>query len=152
MNSAGAAPLLLSGITTSSTSTTHSGAPIRLSVRKLKKSGKGELLFSVTLADCDVDTFSAGGPGGQHQNRSQTGVRIKHRESGAVGESRETRSQLQNKRAAFRRMTETGKFRVWLNQKIMTEGRDLEAEVRREMQSQNILVEGYNGDSWEVIG
>lgn len=49
-------------------------------------------------------------------------------------------------------MTETGKFRVWLNQKIMTEGRDLEAEVRREMQSQNILVEGYNGDSWEVIG
>lgn len=118
----------------------------------MKKSGKGELLFSVTLADCDVDTFSAGGPGGQHQNRSQTGVRIKHRESGAVGESRETRSQLQNKRAAFRRMTETGKFRVWLNQKIMTEGRDLEAEVRREMQSQNILVEGYNGDSWEVIG
>lgn len=57
-----------------------------------QKERKREKLLSVTLADCDVHTFSAGGPGGQHQNTSNTGVRIIHRESGARGESRETRS------------------------------------------------------------
>lgn len=113
---------------------------------------KGELLFSVTLADCDVSTFSAGGPGGQHQNTSNTAVRIRHRDSGAVAESREFRSQHQNKKAAFRKMTETGKFKVWLNRKIMSDGKDPEAEVRRQMQPQYILVEGYNGNDWEVIG
>lgn len=73
-----------------------------------------ELLFSVTIADCQVHSFTAGGPGGQHQNRRHTGIRITHGPSLAVGESREYRSQLQNKRAAFTRMAETPKFRAWL--------------------------------------
>ena len=113
---------------------------------------KRELLFSVTLADCDVQTFAAGGPGGQHQNTSNTAIRITHRESGAVGESREHRSQLQNKKAAFRRMTASGKFRVWLNRKILLAGKDPEAEVRREMQPHNLLVEGRVDGDWTVIG
>lgn len=71
-----------------------------------------ELLFSVTLADCRVDTFRAGGKGGQNQNKRETGVRIVHKASGAVGEARDERSQLQNKRLAFRRMTETATFRT----------------------------------------
>ena len=37
-----------------------------------------------------------------------------HHPSGARGESREERSQLQNKRAAFLRMIETPKFQLWL--------------------------------------
>lgn len=70
------------------------------------------LLFSVTLADCDVQTFRAGGKGGQNQNKRDTGVRIIHRASGARGEARDERSQLQNKRAAFKRMTGHPLFRV----------------------------------------
>lgn len=70
------------------------------------------LLFSVTLADCDVQTFRAGGKGGQNQNKRDTGVRIIHRVSGARGEARDERSQLQNKRNAFKRMTEHPLFRV----------------------------------------
>lgn len=57
-------------------------------------------ILSVTMADCDLQTFSAGGPGGQRQNHVQTGVRIIHRASGARGESREERSQWQNKKLA----------------------------------------------------
>jgi len=73
-----------------------------------------ELLFSVTLDDCDVQTFKAGGPGGQNQNKRDTGVRVIHRASGARGESREQRSQLQNKRLAFERMARTPMFRAWV--------------------------------------
>jgi protein subunit release factor B len=72
-----------------------------------------ELLFSVTKADFDIQTFASGGPGGQHQNKTQSGVRIVHRDSGAVGESRESRSQHQNKEAAFLRLVETSKFKAW---------------------------------------
>lgn len=58
------------------------------------------LIKSVTLKDCCVDTFRAGGHGGQRQNKVETGVRIVHLESGAVGEARELASQIQNKRKA----------------------------------------------------
>jgi RF-1 domain len=72
------------------------------------------LLFSVSVKDdCDVQTFRAGGKGGQHQNKTETGVRIIHRASGAVGESREERSQLINKQLAFKKMVATDKFKTW---------------------------------------
>jgi protein subunit release factor A len=73
-----------------------------------------EHLLRVTIKDCEVQTFSSGGPGGQNQNRRSTGVRIIHRPSGAVGEARDERSQWQNKRSAFRRMAESVKFRIWI--------------------------------------
>lgn len=74
-----------------------------------------ELAFSVTAKDCKVQTFRSGGKGGQNQNKRDTGVRIIHEPSGAVGESREHRTQLENKRAAFRRMAEHVKFKIWVN-------------------------------------
>jgi peptide chain release factor 2 len=60
-----------------------------------------------------VQTFRAGGKGGQNQNARDTGVRVIHRPSGAVGESREERRQLQNKKRAFRRMGESAAFHRW---------------------------------------
>ena len=69
-----------------------------------------EKLFSVTLEDCEVQTFRSGGNGGQNQNTRDSGVRVIHPPSGARGESREERSQLQNKRKAFRRMAESASY------------------------------------------
>lgn len=71
-----------------------------------------ELLLSVTLKDCDVQTKRGSGAGGQNRNKRDTAVRIVHRASGAVGESQEQRSQLQNKQAAFRRMAQTPVFQA----------------------------------------
>ena len=76
---------------------------------------KRELLFTVTAKDCELETFRAGGKGGQHQNKKDTGVRIIHKDSGAVGESRSERSQYQNKKLAFQRLVEDKKFKVWVN-------------------------------------
>jgi RF-1 domain len=77
-----------------------------------------ERLLTVTIGDCRVDTFRSGGKGGQNQNKVESGVRVVHELSGAVGESREFRDQPQNKRAAFRRMAATPTFQRWLRAAI----------------------------------
>lgn len=53
------------------------------------------------LAECDVETFRAGGPGGQHQNKTESAVRLTHRPSGLVVTARASRSQHMNRRAAL---------------------------------------------------
>ena len=58
------------------------------------------------LAQCRVETFMAGGKGGQHQNRTESGVRLVHLPTGLVVTSREERSQHRNKATALRRLRE----------------------------------------------
>lgn len=113
--------------------------------------GKGEPFLSVTLKDCDVQHFRAGGKGGQNQNKRDTGTRVIHRDSGARGESREERSQLQNTKAAFRRMVQDPRFRIWLNRQIWYKGELPEQRVKRDMEPQNLRVEGRESGKWEVI-
>src|ERR671930_2141718 len=56
--------------------------------------------------DCDIEFFVAGGPGGQHRNKVETGVRLLHRPSGIVVTATERRSQAANREAAFERLAE----------------------------------------------
>jgi protein subunit release factor A len=53
------------------------------------------------MAECDVDTFRAGGPGGQHQNKTESAVRLTHRPSGIVVIARQSRSQHRNRQEAL---------------------------------------------------
>lgn len=108
-------------------------------------------ILSVTLKDCEVQTFRAGGKGGQNQNKRDTGVRIIHRASGARGEARDERSQLQNKKAAFRRMAESSTFRAWVR---LQAGRQqaIEAEVERMMAPHLIRTEVQREGRWVADG
>ena len=74
----------------------------------------GGLLFSVTKKDLRIEYFCAGGPGGQHQNKTASACRITHPPSGAVGECREERHQGMNQKTAFKRMVHSSKFQTWL--------------------------------------
>ena len=56
------------------------------------------------LAECDVQTFRAGGPGGQHQNVTDSAVRLVHRATRLTVTSRAQRSQYLNKMDALRRL------------------------------------------------
>ena len=73
---------------------------------------KKDYLFSVTKDDFEIQTFRSGGKGGQHQNTTDSGVRLIHKESGIVSESRSERSQYANKKIAFRGLINNPKFKT----------------------------------------
>ena len=99
-----------------------------------------ELLFRVTKADFDETHIRGSGPGGQHRNKTSTGVRLKHRASGAVGEATDSKSQDANRRAAFRRLRDTAEWTRWFRDMVLaTQGRPTAAErLRDAMQPENI--------------
>lgn len=113
------------------------------------------LLFSVTKKDFIVQTFRAGGKGGQNQNKRDTGVRIIHPESGAVGEARDERSQLQNKKLAFHRLANSPKFKMWHGNRVkeLIEGQTLEAKVHAMLErTEDLKVEVKVNGRWVEEG
>lgn len=99
-------------------------------------------MLRVTIDDCEVHTFRAGGKGGQHQNKTDSGVRVIHPPSGARGESREHRSQLHNKRAAFGRMARSAAFVAWRTRLLAA----LPSISRRDLK-----IEGRVNGTWQEI-
>lgn len=112
-----------------------------------------QLLFSVTIKDCEIQTFRSGGKGGQHQNKTESGVRIIHHPSGARGESREFRHQIQNKRAAFERMAKSEKYQNWAKAvaaKIRNSSTP-EQMVEEYMRRHNLKIEVMTEDGWKEV-
>ena len=58
------------------------------------------------LAECVETFFTAGGPGGQHRNKTESGVRLAHPGTGVVVTATERRSQAQNRGEAIVRLRE----------------------------------------------
>lgn len=67
------------------------------------------------LDECEVMTFRASGKGGQHVNKTDSAVRLKHNPTGLVVVCQRERSQFQNKQIAIE----------WLRNKI-TEAQKVE--------------------------
>lgn len=106
-----------------------------------------EKVFTVTIKDCRVDTFTVGGAGGSGKDTSSTGVRITHQPSGAVGRAVESRSQGKNKALAFRRMGESKAFQAWAKLQASSQ-RSVESIVEEAMAPENIKVEYRDGKGW----
>jgi hypothetical protein len=64
------------------------------------------------LADCEVHTYRASGPGGQNRNKVESAVRIVHRPTGITVVATESRSQHENRTSALRRLRKALALRV----------------------------------------
>ncbi len=61
----------------------------------------GNIEIDIRPEDLKRDTFRSGGPGGQHQNKTESGVRYTHLPTGLAAESRSERSQHKNDQMAL---------------------------------------------------
>ena len=90
------------------------------------------------LRECEVETFRSSGPGGQHVNTTESGVRLRHLPSGVVVTSQEERSQHRNKATCLRKLRERVERlnrrptkRVPTRPSKAAKNRTLEAKARR---------------------
>jgi len=90
------------------------------------------------LRECEVDTFRSSGPGGQHVNKTESAVRLRHLPSGVVVASQQERSQYRNKalcleklRAKVERLNYRPAKRVPTRVPPSAKNRTLEEKARR---------------------
>lgn len=56
------------------------------------------------VRQCDVDRYRASGPGGQHRNKTESAVRVRHRATKVSAHADDSRSQHENKARAVKRL------------------------------------------------
>lgn len=94
--------------------------------------------------DLRREVFRSGGPGGQHQNKTESGVRFVHIPTGVVAESRNERSQHKNSETAMAMLK--AKLYKLEEQKLMAEvekAYDEKGEVAWGNQIRNYVLQPY---------
>lgn len=103
--------------------------------------------FSLEKADLKFETFRAGGPGGQHQNTTNSAVRVTHAPSGTVALSRDERSQHRNKQTAVRRLAD----KMLLNRSLALAAADSELATLHKKLERGNPVRCFKGTSFREV-
>jgi protein subunit release factor B len=68
------------------------------------KPAETPLTISALKGEVEITAFKSGGPGGQHKNKTESAVRIKHLPTGIIVVATESRSQIKNRELAWQRL------------------------------------------------
>ncbi|GAY69641.1 hypothetical protein CUMW_288680 [Citrus unshiu] len=60
-----------------------------------------ELTDDELFRECEMDAYKSSGPGGQHRNKRESAVRLKHVPTGVIAQAAEDRSQHKNRASAL---------------------------------------------------
>ena len=103
-----------------------------------------EKIISLTKKDFIVTQVAASSKGGQNANKTATKVTIVHPASGARATDGTTRSWLENRGRAFKKLAKSPRFRVWLAEVSANarQGKTIEQEVEESLDPKNL--------KWEV--
>ena len=86
------------------------------------------------------------------KNKTSSAVHCTHRPSGAHGYSESSRSQLENRQEAFRKMAESDRFQRWARLEYQRRtGELLEAERRLEQELRRIKIEVKIDGKWTEV-
>jgi len=110
---------------------------------------KEKPLLTLTKKDFEITYYSGSGAGGQHRNKHQNCCRIRHGDSGVTGIGTESKSRTQNRKTAFKRLTEDVNFRAWLKIKSIHE-EEIQAYMKEAMRPENIKTEIFKDGKWET--
>ena len=115
---------------------------------------KKEKITILSLKDLKVSYFCGPGAGGTNRNKTSSGVQMIHEESGAIGRASDSRSQGQNKKAAFERLLKTPQMKFWLAKKVyeVRQGETLEETINNELNNpKNLKYEIKIDGKWTEI-
>lgn len=88
--------------------------------------------ITIDPADIEWDTFRSSGPGGQHVNKTESAVRVRHFPSKLVVECQEGRSQIKNREKALK----------------MLKSQLYELEMRKKQEAINVIEAGKKKIEW----
>lgn len=89
----------------------------------------------INPADLEISTMRSGGAGGQHVNKTESAVQIKHKPSGLYVRSEQQRSQLQNKEMAMK-LLRAMLYEAELNRRLAEKDKALAEKMKARMGSQ----------------
>jgi hypothetical protein len=101
------------------------------------------------LAQCEVDTFRASGPGGQHRNKTDSAVRVRHRPTGLTAQAVERRSQHQNLERALERLRAT--IAIEVRRPVETDGYQPPPNLRRILPGSREQIRGSHPQFWNGV-
>jgi peptide chain release factor 2 len=105
---------------------------------------EGNIEIEIKPDDLKRDTFRSGGPGGQHQNKTESGVRFTHLPTGIAAESRSERSQVKNSAMALQ-MLKAKLYRIEEQKRVaeVEKAYDEKGEVAWGYQIRNYVMQPY---------
>ena len=109
-----------------------------------------ELVFSVNKKDLEISYFSGTGKGGQHRNKHQNCVRLRHPDSGVSTTGQSFRERSANTKEALNNLVNHPKFKVWSTRKFyeVVEGKSVEKKVEDMLDEKNLKIEVKKDGKW----